>query len=397
MNEQNFSQLKQLIGHLPKSKILAGESLPNGKFKFYLSGKKQGRLNEAISNKDAIIMGDGGVASIAYAEGNYSYSSHNFGFFSENTSVLTQYIYRALEEFLPVIDYKGFVGSGIKNIDKNFLFDLYLQIPPLPEQKKIASILTSLDEVIESTQKQIDKLQDLKKATMNELLTKGIGNTEFKESELGQIPKSWEVMRLEELLDKETIYPMRSGPFGSALLKNELVSEGVPFLGIDNVHIEEFRGDFKRFITKEKFTELSRYEVFPNDVIVTIMGTVGRCCVIPNDIPKAISSKHTWVITLDSKLMLSRLVCWQVNHSNWVLKHFADNSQGGVMDAISSVTLKKTLLPVPPLEEQKAILKTYFKLENLKRTLLLKLSQTKSLKKSLMQDLLTGKVRVTVN
>jgi type I restriction enzyme S subunit len=58
--------------------------------------------------------------------------------------------------------------------------------PPLPEQKKIASILTSVDEVIENTQKQIDKLQDLKKATMNELLTKGIGHTEFKDSELGQ-------------------------------------------------------------------------------------------------------------------------------------------------------------------------------------------------------------------
>ena len=48
-----------------------------------------------------------------------------------------------------------------------------------------------MDEVIENTQKQIDKLQDLKKATMNELLTKGIGHTEFKDSELGRIPKSW--------------------------------------------------------------------------------------------------------------------------------------------------------------------------------------------------------------
>ena len=70
----------------------------------------------------------------------------------------------------------------------------FFLFPPLPEQKKIASILTSVDEVIENTQKQIDKLQDLKKATMNELLTKGIGHTEFKDSELGRIPKSWEVI-----------------------------------------------------------------------------------------------------------------------------------------------------------------------------------------------------------
>ena len=71
-----------------------------------------------------------------------------------------------------------------------------LPIPPLPEQKKFASSLTSVDEVIENTQKQIDKLQELKKATMNELLTKGIGHTEFKDSELGRIPKSWECNNL---------------------------------------------------------------------------------------------------------------------------------------------------------------------------------------------------------
>jgi type I restriction enzyme S subunit len=283
------------------------------------------------------------------------------------------------------------------NLNTDIVSRLPICLPPLPEQKKIASILTSVDDVIENTQKQINKLQDLKKATMNELLTKGIGHTEFKDSELGRIPKSWDVRSLDELLDKETKYPMRSGPFGSSLLKHELVPEGVPFLGIDNVHVEEFRGNYKRFITKEKFIELSRYEVFPEDLIVTIMGTVGRCCIIPNDVRQAISSKHTWVLTFDKKLVMPHLVCWQINHSNWVLKHFADNSQGGVMDSISSETLKKTVVPVPPLEEQRAILKAYLELGNLRRTLLLKLHQTQSLKKSLMQDLLTGKVRVTVN
>ena len=53
-----------------------------------------------------------------------------------------------------------------------------------------------MDEVIENTQKQIDKLQDLKKGTMNDLLTKGIGHTEFKESELGRIPKNWDIKKL---------------------------------------------------------------------------------------------------------------------------------------------------------------------------------------------------------
>ena len=65
-------------------------------------------------------------------------------------------------------------GSTMQHIKKGVLDEFHCPIPPLPEQKKIASILTSVDEVIENTQSQIDKLQDLKKGTMNELLTKGI-------------------------------------------------------------------------------------------------------------------------------------------------------------------------------------------------------------------------------
>ena len=91
-------------------------------------------------------------------------------------------------------------GSSVIHIYSSGLQEVNLSLPPLPEQKKIASILTSVDEVIENTQKQIDKLQDLKKATMNELLTKGIGHTEFKDSELGRIPKSWEVKTIDDVI-----------------------------------------------------------------------------------------------------------------------------------------------------------------------------------------------------
>ncbi len=74
--------------------------------------------------------------------------------------------------------------------------DFEIPLPPLPEQQKIAKILTSVDEVIETTETQINKLKDLKKGMMDELLTKGIGHTEFKDSAVGRIPVGWEVSSL---------------------------------------------------------------------------------------------------------------------------------------------------------------------------------------------------------
>ena len=83
------------------------------------------------------------------------------------------------------------------------------------------------------------------------------------------------------------------------------------------------------------------------------MGTVGRCCVVPEYVGQALSSKHTWTITLDQELYSPYLAMLQVNYSPWVLEHFARDQQGGTMAAIRSETLRSTLLPTPPREEQR--------------------------------------------
>ena len=388
MSEQPFKKLNNLIGHLPKSKILAGASLPDGKFKFYLSGKKQGRIDEAISSKDAIIMGDGGVASIAYAEGYYSYSSHNFGFFSENTSVLTQYIYRALEEFLPVIDYKGFVGSGIKNIDKNFLFDLYLQIPPLHEQKKIASILTSVDKVIENTQKQIDKLQELKNATMNELLTKGIGHTDFKDSKLGQIPKSWKVCSLGELGQIIDPHPSHRAP--------PEVNDGIPFLGIGDLKENgEIDTSKVRLVAREEILEHEkRYQISENTIGFGRVASIGKIIDFPKELKNVLISPTLAVIephSVQKKFLVNYLKSQLIiNQLNFLIT-------GSTRSSLGIQLLRELSIFLPPLPEQKEIASILTSMDRNIEEKQHKLLQIQSLKKSLMQDLLTGKVRVTVS
>jgi type I restriction enzyme S subunit len=215
----------------------------------------------------------------------------------------------------------------------------------------------------------------------------------YHETPLGMLPKEWDVIELENLLD-DVATPMRSGPFGSALLKEELVSEGIPLLGIDNIFVERFKASYKRFVTERKFRELSRYAVRERDVVITIMGTVGRACVIPESIGLALSSKHLWTMTFDKEQILPELVCWQLNHSPWAENWFRRESQGGVMDAIQSQTLKKLKLVVPTPAEQNAIYERYEKLNNHIEVNQTSLDKLKLQKAGLMQDLLTGKVPV---
>lgn len=297
-------------------------------------------------------------------------------------------------------------GSSIPHIFQRDMVTLPVSFPSLAEQGKLAEVLDTLDTVIHETEAIIAKLKAVKQGLLHDLLTRGIDangelrppQTEaphlYKESPLGWIPKEWVVKQLAELL-ADADPAMRSGPFGSALLKEELVEVGLPLLGIDNVHAELFVAEYTRFVTPAKFAELARYAVMPDDLMITIMGTIGRCCLVPSNVGSALSSKHTWTITLDQEAYSPYLAMLQINYSPWVLRHFARDQQGGTMAAIRSETLRSTVLPIPPLEEQRLLeerLRALSARIDLEGVSLAKLQLEKA---GLMDDLLTGRVRVT--
>ncbi|MCF7556676.1 restriction endonuclease subunit S [Pseudomonas petrae] len=294
-------------------------------------------------------------------------------------------------------------GSGIPHVDKEVLGKLeILKLPP-DEQKLVANILNNLDRAIKQTEALIAKQQLIRTGLMQDLLTKGIdkhGNLRseathvFKDSPLGRIPVEWDVKELKSLL-ADVDPAMRSGPFGSALLKEELAEAGIPLLGIDNVLPEEFVSDYKRFVPPKKAEQLRRYLVRPRDLMITIMGTVGRCCVVPDDIGEALSSKHVWTISIDQAKYSPYVACFQINYSPWVLEHFAKDEQGGIMASIRAETLRTTKLPVPPrneLEQIECVLRSISADLVEKELLSEKLC---SFKVGLMHDLLTGERRVT--
>jgi type I restriction enzyme, S subunit len=297
-------------------------------------------------------------------------------------------------------------GSAMPNLQSDFAerckFDF---VPHNNERKIIGCILRALDAKIEATEGLISKQQRVRAGLMQDLFTRGVDEHGqlrpprdeapqlYHQTEFGWLPLGWEAPELESLLASVPT-PMRSGPFGSALLKHELVDTGVPFLGIDNIHVEHFKADFIRFVTPRKFSELSRYRVLPNDVVITIMGTVGRSCVIPDGFGEMLSSKHLWTMSFDQSKVLPKLVCWQLNHAPWVHSWFRANSQGGIMDAIQSSTLKQMRLPKPLFPEQQKILAIYEEATSHLRRMREECAKLRLQKSGLMQDLLTGTVSV---
>ncbi len=299
-------------------------------------------------------------------------------------------------------------GTGVPHVPKDLSRILKVYYPrKLSEQNAIVAVLASIDAAIKRTETLIAKYQQIKAGLMHDLFTRGVtadGKLRppreqapelYHETPIGWMPKEWGCKSVEQLL-APVGNNLRSGPFGSALLKSELVEEGIPFLGIDNIHTEHFEATFTRRVSRQKYLELNRYSVRPRDVVITIMGTVGRCCVLPADIGEALSSKHLWTMTFDKTQVIFELVCWQLNYAPWVLSWFRRESQGAVMDAIQSSTLRSLMLPVPSISEQQEIFKKFSACHTMVESEQGSLAKLVQEKLGLMHDLLTGRVRVKV-
>lgn len=397
--------------------LITGTDFKNGKIDWSTCYHvTEERYREAayihVKNSDLLITKDGTIGKVAFVEECPEKAVLNSGIFllrSKDGLYDHRFVYYVLtslifEKFLRL----NLNGSTINHLYQNVFEKFPIPIPHAKTQRKIAAILTTVDTAIEKTEALLEKYQQIKAGLMHDLFTRGVlpnGKLRppreqapelYQETAVGWIPKEWgQPVTLESLL-ANVLYNFRCGPFGSALLKSELVENGVPFLGIDNIHIEKFQGNFKRFVSEKKFQELFQYSVRPRDVVITIMGTVGRSCVIPEHIDQAMSSKHLWTMTFDTDKVIPELVCWQLNYAVWTKSWFRRGAQGGVMDAIQSKTLKQLKLPCPSINEQQLIFERYKALNKILETERLNLEKLQMQKLGLMQDLLTGKVEVSV-
>ncbi|MFJ6172148.1 restriction endonuclease subunit S [Curtobacterium sp. NPDC092190] len=284
-------------------------------------------------------------------------------------------------------------GTGVPHVPKDLSSWLSIAHPnEKDEQAAIARILDCVDEGMRATTVIVKKLKALKQGMICELLMPGGYDGDAPvETWSSNLPSGWSISRLEDLL--APVQPaMRSGPFGSALLKHELVASGVPLLGIDNVRTDKFVAEYRRFVTPAKAAELSRYRVFPDDVMITIMGTVGRTCLVPHDVRQALSSKHVWTMTFDQGAYLPYLVMTQLNHAPWALTQLRKDEQGGIMGAIRSDTLKSLLVPVPPIAEQQRITATLRAIDDKVDDEAARLDKLCLLKDGLVGALLSGHV-----
>ncbi|WP_447602900.1 restriction endonuclease subunit S [Nitrospira sp. Nam80] len=233
------------------------------------------------------------------------------------------------------------IVTGVPGLNRNDAYRLQVPLPAPSEQCGIVEILDQADALRRKRAEADSKADRILPALFYKMFGDPITN-----------PQRWHEVPLSKML-RQKDGALQSGPFGSSLHNSDFLESGtVLAVGIDNVHDTGFRLGRNRRITAEKYEEIKKYRLEPGDVLITVMGTVGRTCVFPEWVGTAICTKHVYRIQTEPSELNPDFLSASFRFSPKIKMQLSSSITGQIVDAITSKHLRELLVQQPPLHLQ---------------------------------------------
>jgi type I restriction enzyme, S subunit len=276
-------------------------------------------------------------------------------------------------------------GATIKGITRDCLEQIRLNVPPLPEQKKIAHILSTVQRAIEAQERIIQTTTELKKALMHKLFTEGLRHEPQKQTEIGPVPESWEVVELGTLA--------KVGNGSTPKRANGAYWEGgtIPWLNSTKIH-DRFITEADQFVTPQAVKECHLPKVAPNSLLIAITGqgkTLGNSAITRIE---TCINQHLAYAQFHAAKIVPDFVLWFMQTRYDYLRSIAHGG-GSTKGALTCGFLKTLPIPVPSRVEQEEIVTTFQNLEDKQAFAVRKQATLQDLFRTLLHQLMTAQIR----
>ena len=323
------------------------------------------KTNKKRINGKHIILDPNLIAVSFYDEGTVNY--------------LFTYYYFVNFDLMKIVE-----DGTIPQINKRDIEPFKIPLPPLKEQQKIAAILSTVDEQISTTDKIIEKSKELKKGLMQKLFSEGIGHTEFKDTKIGRIPKDWEVRNLNKCcgINKDSLSSSTKEDYSFYYLDLSLVKKGI-------IDFPNAKVDFKNAPSRAR-RKIKKGDILMSTVRPNLLGNG----YINFDSEEYIASTGFAVLSNYKETNGEFLYHYLYSHN--MQSQIERMLVGSNYPAINNKDVSILKIPFPLLKEQQKIATILSEIDAKIEKEQTQKAQLEQLKKGLMQQLLTGKKRVTI-
>ncbi|HOV08728.1 MAG TPA: restriction endonuclease subunit S [Spirochaetota bacterium] len=373
------------------------EGNPEGQYLFFTCARTPTRSDSYSFDTEALLIaGNGEVGNIQYYKGKFEVYQRTYVLY-DFKNIKLKYVYYYLKNNLIRSLENEKIGTTIQYIKYKNLNDFNIPSPPLPEQQKIAEILETVDNAIEKTEKIIEKYKRIKQGLMQDLLTRGIDENgkirsekthKFKNSPLGKIPEEWEVVRLGEVCYLKG----RIGWHG--LTTKEYLEEGKYYLVL-GINFENGKIIWENcyYIDEKRYNMDKNIQLKNEDILITKDGTIGKVSYIEKLPKKATLGTGVFVLRPINESYYPKFFYYIL--TSFIFDKFIENLKTG--STINHLYQKDFILfsfTLPPLPEQQRIAEILSQIDNTIKKEEAYKQKLERIKKGLMEDLLTGRVRV---
>ena len=387
------SKLGEIL-NVQTGKKNAQDAVENGEYPFFTRSVDTQRIDTYSQDTEALFIAGEGNFAVKYYKGKFDIHQRTYMLTCiKDNSVDLKFLQNSIQPRIFKLVATS-VGSTVQSLRKPIIENLQIPLPPLEEQKKIADILSTVDQKIDLIDTQINDTGVLKKGLMQKLLTEGIGHSEFKESEIGRIPVGWEVVKLVNAIELMTDY-VANGSFASLAANVTVYDEANYAIYVRLFDLRKGLGhEAQKYVDRASYEFLNKSSLEGNEILLANIGAnVGETFLMPFiDIPATLAPNMI-EIKVDKRKLISEFIYFYLN-SAVGLSELDKVIEGSGQPKINKTKLKTIMVPIAPLSEQKEIIEilstTDEKLESLQE----KKEAYETLKKGLMQKLLTGEVRV---
>ncbi len=320
---------------------------------------------------DILISASGTIGRTVIYDGKPAYYQDSNIIWIENNErlVTNKYLYHVLQ----VVKY-GSEGSTIQRLYNSIVMNTKFLLAPLPEQTAIATVLSDTDSLIQALEKKIAKKELIKKGAMQELLKPKEG---WEKKALGEES---------ELITKGTT-PTSIG--------RSFVNEGVNFIKVESLKKDgKFNSEMFAFIDNQTHLILKRSQLKENDLVISIAGALGRTGIVNKDVLPANTNQALALVRLKSNSGINLNYAFHFLRTKKIEKHIDSITSQGAQPNLSLQNISELQIEFPKMKEQISIAQILTDMDNEIESLQKKLSKYKQLKQGLMQELLTGKIRL---